>query len=96
MRKILASTILILSFLFSGCVTKVVKEPYYIECNCPKIKVIKTVAPIEVNIDDNKSITQDSCKRLVTGSKQLRKSETYYIKELTSYNKKFTKKEVDK
>ena len=89
------SIILILSFTFSGCGDK---QPPVITPNiCPKIEILTKVEPISVMVDSNGSVVSESnTGNLINGASQLRKSETYYIKEITRYNEKFTKKVVDK
>jgi len=90
--KIMVNMILILSFIFnlSGCTT-VVKKYVYVESKCPHIEVLKRVDDIPVEVDANGSITKESVDNLIIGAKQLRKSESYYIRQLTEYNKRFDK-----
>ena len=88
--------ILILSFIFSSGCTRYIEVPYYVEASCPKIEVLKIVDPIEITTDNNGSISYLSIPALLNGAKKLRKSETYYYKQIVNYNEKFLKSPVDK
>ena len=91
MKKITISILLTLSFIFSGCSSWCeVEVPVYMEATCPKIEVLKIVAPVEITVDSNGSISKKSIPGMLKGLKQLRKSETYYYEQVTKYNKEFT------
>ena len=80
-----------LSFIFNSGCTKIVEVPVFITSTCPKIEVLKPVAQIEVVTDGNGTITNTSVHNLINGAQQLRKSENYYIEQVSTYNSKFTK-----
>ena len=79
MYKILLTALL--SFSIYGC-----SEPV----KPPKIKTLKRVSDIEISVK-NTCVCGDDLKLLINHDRQLRKSETYYIEQLTIYNEKFTK-----
>lgn len=80
---------LLLLLALSGCVTKYVPYPVYIECDYPRIELVSKVPLIEVTPADECVVTDDSVMNLINGSRRLRRSEEYYIKEITRYNIKF-------
>ena len=88
--KTIISMLLIASFIFSGCST-VVTEYVYVEGTCPRIEVLEPVGKIKVIVGPNGEITKESAGNLVNGARQLRKSEAYYIEQVTNYNEKFVK-----
>ena len=92
MLKTLLRTILILSFTFSlAACTRTVTVPVYVEAQCPKIEVLKKVDKLEVEMDHEGRITAKSTYDLIRGAGQLRRSESYYIEQITKYNKEFDK-----
>jgi len=90
LKKLLLSFTLFSVLVFSGC-TKIVKEYVYIEATCPQIKVLKPVPRIDGRIGPDYSVEGEQLTKLLQGASQLRKTETYYIQEITKYNKEFTK-----
>jgi len=87
--KILLSMILVLSFTFSGC-TKVVKEYVYVKKECPRIEPLTIVPSIELTVDAEGKITDQSIDGLIKGAKALRRSEKYYYEQVSKYNEEFT------
>lgn len=93
--KLIISMLLILSFTFSACSWCEVEVPVYLEATCPAIKTISIVPPIEVIVGPEGNISNKSIPSLLKGSKQLRKSESYYYEQITKYNKEFTVDKLD-
>ena len=72
--------------LMTGCTTK---ELHFVEPSCPTIQVLKTVPAIDGNITEG-CVCGDQLDELLRGASQLRRSETYYIKQVGRYNDNFT------
>lgn len=70
-----------LLFVFIGCSEKQVQ--------CPKLERVDHVKPINFEIDSNYCVCGEDLGNLVKGTMQLRKSEAFYEKEISSYNKEF-------
>lgn len=88
MKKLLIDTLLVLPLLFSGC-TSIVEVPVYIKAECPYIQPLNKVAPIELTIDAQGTISGKSMTSVLEGAKALRASETYYLDTITQYNTEF-------
>ena len=74
--------------LITGCTT-IVDRYVYVDVPCPKIKVLQVVPVIDGNVT-NGCVCDNQLTDLLRGTSDLRKSESYYIDELTTYNKEFT------
>ena len=93
LRNLLILLMAIISF--SGCTTKT--EYIYIKTQCPRIKVLPKVIPINVEVktielkDGNFSscICDDYKDSVFNGITLLRSTENYYTEQLTRYNKEF-------
>jgi len=96
MKRLLLSMILILSFIFSTGCTKYIKYPVFIEASCPKLEILKPVDRIDINVSSDGAIRDESMHNLIIGAKMLRKTEVFYIDQLTDYNSKFVEPDVDK
>ena len=58
---------------------------------CPKIETLEIVPKIEINVADT-CVCGSDLNLLINHDRQLRKSETYYIDAVTTYNKDFVDK----
>ncbi len=87
--------ILMSVFIFNTGCTRYIEVPKFIEATCPKIEILKPVDKIDVTISADGAIRDKSMYNLIRGAKMLRKSESFYIKQITNYNSKFTKEPVD-
>jgi len=74
--------------LLTGC-THTVKEVVFVEASCPHIEVISAVPAIDGNITEG-CVCGDQLTELLQGTVDLRRSEGYYIKQVSKYNKEFT------
>ena len=73
--------------MFTGCSTRT--EYVFVEAKCPKIEVLQRVDDINGSFV-GECLCGDQLYDLMIGTSQLRKSETYYIDEITKYNEEFT------
>jgi len=86
MLKMLLALSITFSLLLTGCTTK---EYVFLDNKCPKIEVLAPVGNISGRVDDDGSIRGQQLMDLLNGASQLRKSENYYIEEVTKYNEIF-------
>lgn len=84
MIKVLLAALLLLGL--SGCT---IKEYVFIEPSCPSIAVLSKVPPIDGAIVDG-CVCGDQLNDLLNNTGKLRQSETYYLEQVTKYNKEFT------
>lgn len=96
MKRLLSIMTLMSVFIFSTGCTKYIEVPVFVEASCPKLETLKPVGKIDVIVSSDGAIRGDSMYNLIKGAKMLRKSEGFYIKQITTYNSEFVKSDVDK
>ncbi len=71
-------------FMFIGCSDKVTPV-------CPKLETVRVVKPIKFEVREGNCVCGDDLYNIFGGALELRKSESFYLDEVTSYNEEFTK-----
>lgn len=87
---------LALALMLSGCVTKIVEVPVYIEAQCPNLELMEKVPALSGYKDENGCVCGPQLQILLEGATDLRRSETFYYEQAVRFNEEYSENSLDK